>query len=303
MTAPKEPPAAGLRRKPQGDDRVPVSTSKVKAIHAIQTGRVQIKKAQIEGRGAGFWRQLQPILSEEWAEWTPTYAWVIEHAEGVIVVDTGAAAHLNQLPKWHPYFSFAVHFDIAPEQEIGPQLRALGIGPRDVKTVVLTHMHIDHDGGLAHFPHSRILASPGEIARTSGIKGALLGYMPKRWPSWFAPESVRWQPTPFGSFASSMPLTNAGDVVAVPTPGHTPNHLSVVVREGDVDVLLAGDASYLERTMLSGTIDGVSPDAGVAVATLGTIKQFCTGRPVVYLPSHDPGSASRLAARRLVGAV
>jgi metal-dependent hydrolase (beta-lactamase superfamily II) len=28
-------------------------------------------------------------------------------------------------------------------------LRSLGIGPRDVKTVVLTHLHVDHDGGLA----------------------------------------------------------------------------------------------------------------------------------------------------------
>ena len=59
-------------------------------IHAIETGRVRIKQAQIEGRGP--WRQLQPMLSSEWAEWSPVYAWAIEHAEGVIVVDTGAAA-------------------------------------------------------------------------------------------------------------------------------------------------------------------------------------------------------------------
>ena len=27
----------------------------------------------------------------EWADWMPVYAWAIEHPEGVIVVDTGAA--------------------------------------------------------------------------------------------------------------------------------------------------------------------------------------------------------------------
>ena len=94
-------------------------------IHAIETGRVRIKQAQIEGRGHGTWRQLQPILSSEWADWSPVYAWAIEHPEGVIVVDTGAAAHLKSLPRWHPYFQFAVRFDIEPEQEVGPQLRAL----------------------------------------------------------------------------------------------------------------------------------------------------------------------------------
>jgi N-acyl homoserine lactone hydrolase len=57
------------------------------------------------------------------------------------VIVVGAATHLKSLPWWHPYFRFAVRFDIEPEQEVGPQLRRLGIGARDVKTVVLTHMH------------------------------------------------------------------------------------------------------------------------------------------------------------------
>jgi N-acyl homoserine lactone hydrolase len=270
-------------------------------IHAIATGRVRIKQTQIAGRGHGTWRQLQPILSSEWADWSPVYAWAIEHPEGVIVVDTGAAAHLKSLPRWHPYFRFAVRFDIEPEQEAGPQLRRLGISARDVKTVVLTHMHIDHDGGLAHFPQSRILASAGEIARASGISGAILGYLPKRWPKWFAPEPLAWQPTAYGPFASVARISASGDVVAVPTPGHTPNHLSVVVRDGDREIMLAGDASYLESTMRSGTVDGVSPDEEVAIATLARIGEFCAQRPTVYLPAHDPDAAERLRERRTVG--
>ncbi len=267
-------------------------------IHAIQTGRVRIKQAQIEGRGHGTWRQLQPILSQEWAEWSPTYAWAIEHPEGVIVVDTGAAAHLKSLPRWHPYFQLSVRFDIEPEQEVGPQLRSRGIGARDVKTVVLTHMHIDHDGGLAHFPHSRIVVSGDELARTSGIRGAILGYLPNRWPKWFDPQPLAWQPTPCGPFMRSAPLTAAGDVVAVPTPGHTPSHLSVIVRDGDEQIMFAGDASYLDSTMLNGTVDGVSPNEAEATATLAAIRTLCAQRPTIYLPTHDPGSAERLKTQR-----
>jgi N-acyl homoserine lactone hydrolase len=267
-------------------------------IHAIQTGRVRIKQAQIEGRGHGTWRQLQPILSQEWAEWSPTYAWAIEHPEGVIVVDTGAAAHLKALPRWHPYFQLSVRFDIEPEQEVGPQLRSRGIGARDIKTVVLTHMHIDHDGGLAHFPHSRIVVGGDELARTSGIRGAILGYLPNRWPKWFDPQPLVWRPTPCGPFMRSAPLTAAGDVVVIPTPGHTPSHLSVIVRDGDEQIMFAGDASYLDSTMLNGTVDGVSPNEAEATATLAAIRILCAQRPTIYLPTHDPRSAARLNERR-----
>jgi glyoxylase-like metal-dependent hydrolase (beta-lactamase superfamily II) len=268
-------------------------------IHAIETGRVRIKQAQIAGRGHGLWRQLQPIVSSEWADWSPVYAWAIEHPEGVIVVDTGSNAGLKSLPRWHPYFQLSVRFDIEPEQELGPQLRSLGIGARDVKTVVLTHMHIDHDGGVAHFPHSRIFADGGEIARTAGISGTLNGYLRNRWPSWFQPEALAWQPVPYGPFPSSARMTRAGDVIAVPTPGHTPGHLSVLVNDGDRQIMLAGDTSYLDSTMLSGTVDGVSGDETVAQATLAGIRELCA-RPLVYLPSHDPKSAERLQERRAV---
>ena len=269
-------------------------------IHAITTGRVRIKQAQIEGRGHGLLRQLQPMLSPEWADWVPVYAWAIEHPEGVIVVDTGANAGLRSLPRWHPYFQFSVRFDIEPEQELGPRLRQLGIGARDVRTVVLTHLHIDHDGGLAHFPHSRILASGGELRRASGLRGAMLGYLPNRWPKRFDPEPLVWQPSSLGPFQRSARITSAGDLIAVPTPGHTPHHLSVIVFDGDRQIMLAGDASYLQRTMLGGAVDGVSANEAIAQTTLAEIRALCAQRPTIYLPSHDPKSADRLQEREIV---
>lgn len=269
-------------------------------VHAIQTGRVMVKQAQIVGRGTGFWRRLQPVLSSEWAGWLPTYAWAIEHPAGAIVVDTGAAAHLMNLPKWHPFFQFAAKFDIAPEQEIGPQLRSLGIAPRDVKTVILTHLHCDHDGGVGHFPNSKIFADAGEIALARGMSGPILGYLSKRWPSWFDPQPLAFRPSVFGPFGQSVPLTSDGRVLAIRTPGHTPHHVSVAVRIDDKVVLLAGDTSYLESTMLSGTLDGISPNASQAKATLRSIRSLAAQTPMVYLPTHDPESAHRLSQLQAV---
>jgi N-acyl homoserine lactone hydrolase len=218
------------------------------------------------------------------------------------VVDTGQGRHLLDSGKsLHPYIRWETGFRIERDEEIGPQLRNLGVGPRDVKRVVLTHLHVDHDGGLAHFPHSEILVAPGELRTASGWAGRVRGYLPNRWPSWFDPTPLHLGSEAFGLFATSKRLTEAGDVVAVATPGHTANHLSVLVQDEGTTFMLAGDTSYDERLMLAGRIDGVSADDDVASATLDAIKRFTRTRPTVYLPTHDPESAIRLESRRLVG--
>jgi glyoxylase-like metal-dependent hydrolase (beta-lactamase superfamily II) len=222
-------------------------------VHAIQTGFVRIKTAQVEGRGHGLSRRLAIFTDTNWTEWLPTYAWAIDHPEGVIVVDTGQGAHLLESGKsLHPYVRWEVVFRIEREQEIGPQLRALGIASRDVKRVVLTHQHMDHDGGLVHFPESEILVASGELQTARGYLGRLRGYLRHRWPSWFDPKPLSLAAESFGPFAASRRLTQAGDVVAVATPGHTADHISVVVRDGGIDYFLAGDTSYNEDLMLEG---------------------------------------------------
>lgn len=272
-------------------------------LHAIQTGSVRIKTAQVEGRGRGLRRRLGVFLDRNWTGWLPTYAWVIDHQEGVIVVDTGQGTHLLESARsLHPYLRWDVAFRIERDEEIGPQLRGLGIGPRDVKRVILTHLHADHDGGLAHFPQTEILASRGELRTASGWLGRVRGYLPNRWPSWFNPVPLDLAPEAFGPFAASRRVTSAGDVIAVATPGHTADHLSVLVEDQGITYVLAGDSSYNERLMLAGQIDGVCAQEDVARTTLRAIRHLARDRPTIYLPTHDPESAARLSHGRLVDA-
>jgi glyoxylase-like metal-dependent hydrolase (beta-lactamase superfamily II) len=270
-------------------------------LHAIQTGWVRIKTAQPEGHGKGIFRQLAIFADPNWTDWSPTYAWLIDHPEGPIVVDTGQGAHLLEHGRsLHPYVRWEVAFRIEPEEEIGPQLTALGVGPRDIKRVILTHLHMDHDGGLRHFPNSEILVAPGELALARGVMGQLRGYLPNRWPSWFDPQPLALDAEPVGGFTASERLTQSGDVVVVATPGHTANHISVLVYDDDAVVLLAGDASYSQDLMLARKVDGVSPDVAAAGATLDAIRQFAMERPMIYLPTHDSKSGTRLARRSVI---
>jgi glyoxylase-like metal-dependent hydrolase (beta-lactamase superfamily II) len=275
-------------------------------LHALQTGTVLVRTRQREGVGRGPMRALKTMLDREWTEPLPIHAWAIEHPEGVIVVDTGETAQASApgyFPRWHPYFRLAVRVSVTPEQEVGPELRRVGLDPGDVRWVVLTHLHTDHAGGLGHFPGSEVLVSRVEHETASGFAGKVRGYLPHRWPAWFAPRLLELPPEQFGPFPHSMALTGAGDVRIVATPGHTNGHLSVVVAEDDGFVFLAGDASYTEALMVAGAVDGVAPDPERASATLGRIQDFARGNRVVYLPAHDSAAAERLAARAPVSAI
>ena len=273
-------------------------------VHAIRTGLVQVRRAQMESRGRGVARIAHMLLDEDWSEWLPIYAWVIEHEEGVIVVDTGETARVHEPgyhPRWHPFFRRATHFSVHPEEEIGPQLRGLGIAARDVRHVVLTHLHTDHAGGLRHFVGGKIWVARGEFKRASGFGGKVQGYLPHRWPKWWTPEFLRFDARPFGPFAQSMALTASGDVLVVPTPGHTPDHVSVVV-SGSPSYFLAGDTSYNQKLLLAGKVDGVSPNEEVSRQTMKKIVALAKERPLVYLPSHDPEGAERLRNRETMQA-
>lgn len=267
-------------------------------IHAVQTGVVAVKSRQANGGvGKGFARLINTMRDTQWTDWLPIYCWVIEHPEGLIVIDTGESSRTSDpgyFTRGHPYFRYALKMRVEPEQEIGPQLRRLGLSPNDARWVVMTHLHTDHAGGMAHFPHSEVLVSRKEHRLASGAAGKARGFLPQHWPSWFQPRLLDDVDGDFGPFSQGVAVTRAADVFIVPTPGHTPGHQSVILRDADATYLFAGDTSYQEFCIIDGVVDGVTTDLKAASRTIAKIQKFLGSEPVVYLPSHDPKSAERM---------
>ncbi len=166
-------------------------------IHALQTGTVAIKPNQRQGKGTAYVRLLNTLTDRRWTEPLPIHVWAIEHAEGIIVIDTGETSRTadpGYFPWWHPFFK-NVRMSVQPEDEVRPQLQAVGLHPNDVRWVIMTHLHSDHAGGLHHFPNAEILVMRREFELASGFGGQVRGFLPQRWPSWFSPtRSVHSQP-------------------------------------------------------------------------------------------------------------
>ncbi len=239
-------------------------------------------------RGKRAQRGIRRYLPGDWAEETlPVNAFAITHPKGICLFDAGQtarAAEPGYLPRWHPYLRLA-RFELGPQDEVAAQLEADGIPPADVRWVVLSHLHTDHVGGLTPFAGSEVLVSAAEWRRASGVAGRVRGYLPQHWPAGLRPRLLGFPGPPIGPFQASADLAGDGRLIVVPTPGHTPGHVSLLVRDDERAYLCAGDlvkgADELAR---------VWPE----------LADYCRREGVIVLTAHDPGSGSLSQTSRAV---
>ena len=92
----------------------------------------------------------------------PILMFVIEHEKGLVVVDTGVDTDTCRDPL----------LDVQPAQRIDNQLMALGYEPRDVRYVILTHLHLDHMGGSSRLPQATFIVRRSEL-RSRLVAGRL----------------------------------------------------------------------------------------------------------------------------------
>ena len=93
-------------------------------IHSISTGRVKITQKWLEGQENSPFRLLHTLADRTFTDWLPIFCFVVEHPEGLIVVDTGIPANANApiyFPPFMPLVQRAAPFDITKKKRLAPK--------------------------------------------------------------------------------------------------------------------------------------------------------------------------------------
>ena len=80
----------------------------------------------------------------------------------------------------------------------------------------------------------------------------------------------------------------------MPTAGHTLGYQAVIVDMGDHYILIGGDASYSEKDMLAGNIDGVCMDGKLHQQNTAKMRELYKRKPTIVQLVHDEYSEYRL---------
>lgn len=286
-------PVQALAAAPASSAPVSTQISSRIRLHMIQTGWVAVKREHRGFSGPAALRFPAIMASRSWTEWLPVTAYVIEHPEGAIAVDTGETARIAD-PDYAAcdgvtgmFYGRNLQFDISAEEEIGPQLADLGLPPERVEKVVMTHLHSDHMGGMSAFPNARFFVSN---AARSGHAGALMC----RIPTGVDFATVAYGERARGVFATTMPITEDGAISLIPTPGHARGHQSVLIEDEGGSICIVGDAAFSLDQIRSGEIGGIVENHSEAVRSARKLKEQYEAFGTMMLPTHDPDNARRL---------
>lgn len=151
-------------------------------------------------------------------------------------------------------------------------LQSRGLDYDDIDEVVTTHIHTDHAGALLQLAGKPWTLGAGDLEEMAAIEGA---------PIVEAKKSMMGQIREIDTETEIMP-----GVIAIPTPGHTSGHISLMVETAEERVLIAGDLTMVASEYRDRSFSQWYSEAQLAHlnASLDRVQAMS---PQLVIPGHD----------------
>jgi N-acyl homoserine lactone hydrolase len=279
-------------------------TDAVRDISVFSTGEVRVRPQNIAGTGspALWWT----FTSRQWSEPLPINVVLIKHERGAVLFDTGQSLESTTQPTYYPrgivglVYRRQTRFTVAPEQNLSAQLESRGVPVSSLAVAVLSHLHVDHAGGISQLAGVPVLVSAAELALLDAPRPEMHGVLARhiRVPG-VELRGVEFAPTDdpaIADFDGAHDIHGDGTLVLLPTPGHSAGSMSLLVRRTDAaPLLLVGDVTYDPALLEAGVVPGTG-EHRTQVDTARRINALAARLPgLVIVAAHDPGAAHRVA--------
>ena len=205
----------------------------------------------------------------------PVPFYLIVHPKGLALFDTGM-----NLDNWPPHYK--QDGEQRADQMIDKQLDELGYGPDDVKYVIMSHLRLDHAGGMPLFPKATFIVRKSELRAAWWPERFQVHYILK---DCFSTRNFNFielnDEENFGLFLD-------GSAVCIDTKGHSQGHQSVVLNlPNSGTIVLPADTAAKAEILDESVLPAIVWNAEAAMRSLVKIQHMKNEGSMVLM-AHDP---------------
>ncbi|WP_249413089.1 MBL fold metallo-hydrolase [Paenibacillus antibioticophila] len=243
----------------------------------------------------------------------PSLFFLIKHpVHGNILFDTGYSTRYFEATKNFPFslMNKITPVKITEKENAISQLLEKNITSKQIQTVILSHLHADHVGGISDFNYSTIYVSKKEWRYCQQPKLKLLfkGYLKQLFKninlSSLKQLDFEESGCSYGPFFNTIDLFKDNSIILVPLPGHSIGQCGLLLNISNKErYFLIADSVYVKANYQKNK--GGSLLSRIAhynrkqyESNFPMLKQLEMDNPdLMIIPSHDPNLYSQFISK------